>query len=172
MPKPEEHQISVRVQFDETVAFETAYFNCFNVEALDNQLLLEFGATKGRTLISYTRCILSSEAIKTSVDAMRVFLESIPEEYHGEKGLPMPPPAIANTERVALVNFIHASRYGEIGELRLGAFSYGHLIEGSRTQKKTQKIFHAKPILVLHCGLKTLIEVLSMIYLGEYAPDA
>ena len=165
MAKPSSKPFSAHVQLDYTRACKTGFFNSFSIEQVAGQFLLEFGLLKGRSVLFLFRRLLLADTVRQSRESLLQFLASIPET--ADPLLDCDPlPSTRDFDPFTSANLINASRFGELGEIRLGLFSFGHLIEQSK--KTTSKgSVSAYPVAILHCDISMLRLFVTKLYVEQ-----
>lgn len=164
MAKPSSKPFSAHVQLDYSRACKTGFFNSFSIEQVAGQFLLEFGLLKGRSVLFLFRCLLLADTVRQSRESLLHFLASIPETADPLLDCESLP-STRDFDSITSANLINASRFGELGEIRLGLFSFGHLIEQSKRASKGS--VSAYPVAILHCDISMLRLFVTKLYVEQ-----
>lgn len=139
------------------------FFNRFCVEPIGRHLLIHFGLLHSRNLLASYTCLLEEEALKASRDSMLIFLDGMSGSSESPDDVWSPP---LDCNGVEACNIMHMARTGQIGEVRIGLYSSGVVMELRKgTQAKVEVAANA--LALLHCDLDVQKRLLEAVYVNH-----
>jgi hypothetical protein len=139
------------------------FFNRYSIERVDGHALIDFGLVTSRFVVDSYSVLIDQETLKMEKDSMLAYLGQI-----GAPNAPVEGGAFIHGERkVDASNCFLMSRSGEIGEIRIGLFSIGIVLE---KKTATPETFEATPLALLRCDANLQRNLLTDLY-KEELPD-
>ena len=138
------------------------YANTFGLESLDGHKLVHFGLMMPPArLMAAWACVFEWKLIESSQEPWIKYLGEIEfPNQAGDTSFRCPPDRL--TAGVPSVNIATLARTGEVGEIRLFAYSIGDLLE-DRREGKTGKI-KGQPLAIIRLSLELQRQFIAAIY--------
>ena len=138
------------------------YANTFGMESLDGHKLVHFGLMMPPArLMAAWACVFEGKLIESSQESWMKYLAEIEFPNHAaDTSFRCPPERL--TAGVPAVNIATLARTGEVGEIRLFAYSIGDLLD-DRHAEKTGKI-KGQPLAIIRLSLELQRQFIAAIY--------